>query len=134
MESSRVGAYQSERHQSGLEFTQSKRYQMGWNLLKIKVVSDGLECTQNQSGIRWVGIYSIKKWYQMGWNLLRIKVVSDGLECIQNQSGIRWVGIYSEYQWVRIHSIKSVIREGLRFTESVIRRAGIYSIKVSLVD
>jgi len=69
----------------------------------------------------WAGIFSIK-------------AVSDGLEFTQNQSGIRWVGIYSEYQWVRIYSIKSVIREGLRFTESVIRRAGIYSIKVSLVD
>ena len=60
-----------------------------------------LELT-SQSGIR------------VGWNLL-------------NQSGIRWVGIYSQCQWVRIYSIKSIIRMGLRFTKSVIREVGIYS-------
>ena len=43
-------------------------------IYSIKVVSDGLEFTQNQSGIRWVGIYSKSKWYQMGWNLLTVSV------------------------------------------------------------
>ena len=64
---------------------------MGWNVLKIKVVSDGLEFTQSKSGIRWVGIYSESKWYQMGWNVFKIKVVSDGLEFTQSISGLEFI-------------------------------------------
>ena len=89
-------------------------------IYSIKVVSDGLEFTQNQSGIRWVGMYSKSKWYQMGWNLLNQKVVSDGLEFTQNQSGIRWVGMYSKSKWYQMgwNLLRRQSISGLEFIQS----------------